>query len=430
MNRVAIAFLTKNRVDLSRQTVEPLLRRDKFDLWWMDGSKTEAGRTFAAKNFFGREVHFHYRGNVVGGADAAIVYALTALLDAPVIHPDESLGIARIQTYSHIGICENDVLLDADWFEPTMALFEQGARDGLSVGAVSARAYEDRVLIQRDGYAVMHNLGAGVVIFTREAARLVLDNYRTTFTSENRAAFSQLSGIDIGSYWAFRGSEHWLTVDWSFDKVLASHGLCSLALTPCKATMIGQDPPLEDQGLKLIGKDQAGAYGGGSQEFETFRDRTRDIREGSLQISTRLYYRDPAGAYLIFPHQLQEIGGSYEGEWRLKWSQGFGPFVWKAEQPGASLSVPVFGPAELLFLGGPEGGQIQIVDDSGFTARPDLPPEKSGSVVSIMLPGNMSYRTVRVTALSAGICFYGLRTREAQPWLPNVRFDHSVLPPI
>jgi len=36
---------------------------------------------------------------------------------------------------------------------------------------------------------------------------------------------------------------------------------------------------------------------------------------------------------------------------------------------------------------------------------------------------------VRLTALSPGVCFLGLKTREPQPWLPNVKFDYWTLPP-
>ena len=62
----------------------------------------------------------------------------------------------------------------------------------MEVGAVSARCYEDRILIQRAGYTVCHNLGAGMIMFTRKAAELVLQNYRTVWTTENRLLFSQL----------------------------------------------------------------------------------------------------------------------------------------------------------------------------------------------------------------------------------------------
>jgi len=153
----------------------------QHDLWWIDGSETLEGQQALEETSFTR----HHSG-IRGGADAAIVFALTAMLNHPV-------------GYTHVGLCENDVLLAPDWFDRTMALFGKGEADGLSVGAVSARAYDDRILIQRDGYAVMHNLGAGHVVYTREAARLILDNYRSAWWPDNRAIFAQLSGIDNGA---------------------------------------------------------------------------------------------------------------------------------------------------------------------------------------------------------------------------------------
>jgi hypothetical protein len=47
MNKIAIAFLTKDRVDLSKRTIVPLLQPDKFDLFLIDGSDTPAGMRFA-----------------------------------------------------------------------------------------------------------------------------------------------------------------------------------------------------------------------------------------------------------------------------------------------------------------------------------------------------------------------------------------------
>ena len=105
--------------------------------------------------------------------------------------------------------------------------------------------------MQRDGYAVMHNIGAGVVIFTREAAEIVLRTFRTHWWPDNVKLFAQLSGIDLRTYAAFRGNEQWVTTDWGWEAQLARHGLASLALTPAKCSMIGQDPPLHEQGLEL-----------------------------------------------------------------------------------------------------------------------------------------------------------------------------------
>lgn len=409
MNNVAIAFLTKDRTQLTVQSIEPLRKRP-FDLFWVDGSVTEAGEQFSLTYHLPPSFMFH---NVRGGPDAAIVFALTTMLANP--------------QYDYVGLCESDVLLDDDWFSPTMDLFTAQAH----VGAVSPRCYEDRILIQCDGYAIMHNLGAGCVIFTRQAARIVLDNYRTGWTTDNRTVFNQRSSIDIGAYWAFRGNEHWLTADWHFDVALARHGLCSLALTPAKCQMIGQSPPLAEQGLTLVGgtNPRLGSYQKWKSEEVSKYLRTRQ----GVRITAAARIHQLRGHYTYFPHQLHQLGAKYEGEWRMKWSQGFGPFSWQASAAGDSLTVPLSGVCELLVHGGERGGKVEIVDmHSGYACSPTLPPEQqpTAGVLALALPSGVSYRDVKFTALSPGIVFYGMRTGEPQVFDLNAKpFDYSILPP-
>ena len=38
MNKVAISFSTKNRYELTRQSIDPLYQPERFDLFWCDGS--------------------------------------------------------------------------------------------------------------------------------------------------------------------------------------------------------------------------------------------------------------------------------------------------------------------------------------------------------------------------------------------------------
>ena len=423
MTRVAIAFSSKDRVDLTRRTIEPLLQPDKFTLLWCDGSNTPEGQDFFTNHASGNAM----KREVRGGSCRYIVYALTTLL---------ALGV------DYVGLCENDVLLDPDWFEPTMALFEQGKADGLEVGAVSARNYEDRVLIQRDGYSINHNLGAGMVIFSRQAAEIILQTYRTGWTSENRKIFSILSGIDIGSFWAFKGGEHMLCADWAWDHILAAHGMCSLALTPAKATQLED---IAAMGLKMVAAPMQSRVD--QHAYETFRERSARIRAGGLtlpvQAGDRLYHD---GAHVIFPHQIAQLGGYYEGDWHFKWSMGYGCFAWKAglsmqddacsTQSFAGSSpaahIPVFGPVDVLVSGGERGGRMQVEDYySGYVCSPNLQPEgNEGHVLQIAIPGGFNYRTIRVTALTPGVVFYGIRTREAQCLLQPSTFSFNDLPPL
>lgn len=397
--KLGLALLTKDHPELTRRSIEPLLQPGKFDLWNIDGSDKPL--------VFGGVCAIH---GVRGGPDAAIVCALTHLLEFE-------------HGYTHVGLCEQDVLLDKDWFAPTMELFKQGEQDGLDVGAVSARAYEDRILIQRDGYGLMHNLGAGMAIFTRDAARLILDNYRTGWAPDNRSTFLALSGVDIGGYWAFRGGEHALTADWHFDVILARHGLTSLALTPSRATMLDQD--IAAQGLKMA--DGTMDVLRNNLAFDRFCAATKMIRGGWLDIggnSDRILY---CGGYVYFPHQLHGLNSYFSFGWRLKNSQAYGPFALQAAEQtetgcGCYVNLMVQGPCEVNMTG---PGKVRVTDTgTGLELMPELPAE----FTSIMLPSGPAHRLINIVAVTPGVQFHGIRTRDRQPWMTSYAFDYMRLP--
>jgi len=407
VNKVAIAFSTCDRVELTKRSIEPLLQPNNFDLFWIDGSKSEEGRGLAMSY-----PNVDFSLNVRGGSGAAIVFALSQMLN-------------HSKKYNYVGLVENDVLLGDNWFHPTMELFSHGWGAGFKkVGSVSARCYEDRILTQCDGWAVVHNTGAGMIIFDREAAELVLNYYRTQWTLENRAIFAVLAGTDIGRYWAFRGGEHMLVADWRWDALLASRGLASLALTPSPVEMIGQVPPLAEQGLKIVTDPKQ--IPAEREIFERYRDNLNAIRSGDLKMPDYRFCQN-----YIFPHQIPLIGGSYRGDWHLKDAQGFGPFAWQAGLHPCTMEVPVFGPCDFLISGGPGGSRVRIEDDyTGFSCDPDLMPEGTGNVLELTIPPAMAHRTIRMTALAPGMTFYGLKVAYSQPEHPKVKFDHSVLPPV
>ena len=403
MNQVGIAYLTKDRPELSVRTIEPLLEHTRYDVWWIDGSDTKAGEEFPW-TFRGKVHSIH--SNVRGGADAAIVYALSTLYDAG---------------YQFIGLAENDVLLPRDWFESTMPLFDH---QRISVGAVSARAYEDRVLIQRDGYAVMHNLGAGHVIFRREVVPLILDHYRTGWTTTNRRVFAQRCGLDIGAWWAFRGGQHWLTADWHFDTILAAHGYASLALTPSEVEMIGQDPPLEEQGLRIA-----------REPVEALRNEDAWARLCN-PIDTRTIPLGQAasldgGTQIFFAHQVVSLDGGIHGEWTCKWVQGFGPFAYvsgytrqKEDLPRIDMSIS--GTCAIL-LSSKTGGHIRITAENGYDAT--LQVQANADVLRFLVPAAIAYRRITVSMLDPDIVFHGIEVHEPQPTAP-FSFRHSSLPPV
>jgi len=429
--KVAIAFLTKDRVDLSSRTMRNFLDGcspiSDFDLFWIDGSATEEGRVFAQTG--NATACGMLCSGIRGGPDAAVAYALTTMLQSR-------------SNYTHIGLCESDVLLQPGWFERTMELFELGARDGLSVGAVSPRAYVDRVLIQRPDYAIMHNLGWGVQIMTCGAARLALNHMRTGHTLENRRTFAHLTGMDIGTFWAFGASENNLCADWGNDKVLASCGLASLALTPSPVEMIGQTPPLAEQGLTIAtGPVEARRS---EEVFEKFQLRTERRRRQGWGVAIPYAMPEAHGVFTYFPHQIGLVGGWYSGDWKLHWHQGLGPFAWKAPTHAEifcstkgllvdppTMEVRVSGPCQLLVSGGANGGQVLVEDTySGYSNDPMMEPEARQGIIAITVPAGIAYRRIRLTALTPGVIFYGLKTNEFQPFEADWHFDHSVLPPV
>lgn len=430
--KTAIAYLCKDRPELIEQSLPPLVagaRQQQYNLFVIDGSDGVEAQMEILRQLQDKDRYF---GNVRGGAGAAIVFALTEMLKGD---------------YDYVGLCEADVLLPVGWFDSVFALFSRGLDDGLSVGAVSSRCYEDRVLFQRAGYVVCHNLGAGHILFRREAAELVLKHFRTGWTADNRRIFSQLTGTDIGTFWAFRINEHYTTADWHWDVTLAAHGLASLALTPSLVEMIGQNPPLDQQGLKIVTSavsercDDAG--------FHWFSDRLSALREGKFYVGvdTQFHFDPNTSTWTYFPHQMHMLGGRYEGDWRLKEMRGWGTFAWMAGDRGQqetpstadvliyeypTLYVPVFGSLAVLVSGGKNGGQFSIEDESsGFHAQPDLPPEgEQGQVLQLLVPGGLNYRTLKITALTPGVVFYGLQSREKQPFDPSATFRYSDLPPV
>ena len=113
MNRIAIAFSTCDRVELSRQSIEPLLKHP-FDLFWFDGSKTDEGKALFLEEGMAAGVKMVHQ-KVTGGSGAAIVYGLTTMLK----HPNQ---------YELVGLCENDVVLPHDWFMDRLYRYSMKAK--------------------------------------------------------------------------------------------------------------------------------------------------------------------------------------------------------------------------------------------------------------------------------------------------------------
>jgi len=204
--------------------------------------------------------------------------------------------------------------------------------------------------------------------------------------------------------------------------MLASYGLASLALTPSPVEMLGQDPPLAEQGLTIAKREVASL-----RDDVAFHWFVKSSRAPFLPAHCGSRFIDNTGAEIIFAHFLYGLGDTqFAGNWCLKFFQGFGPFAWCSGEAGCSVTVKVLGPVEFMVTG---PGQVQLEDlMSGYKTKPVLPPN-TGQPIMLIAPAGVSYRQVRLTMLSSGICFHGLRCKDAQPMNALWTFDHNVLPP-
>ena len=195
--------------------------------------------------------------------------------------------------------------------------------------------------------------------------------------------------------------------------------------------MIGQVPPLHEQGLKIAAepvewlRDDPG--------FVLYAARQLAIRQGRRHLPRNDWLLHDQGGCTIFPHHVPKLGGVYEGDWRLKWLMGFGPFVWRAGADMEHLSIQVesgrewsspprhptltvslYGPVSFLVSGGEHGGKVHLVDThSGYEITPELPPEGGEiKILNLTVPGSVTYRTLKLTMLTPSTCFYGIRTTE------------------
>jgi SAM-dependent methyltransferase len=200
-----------------------------FDLVWVDGSVTPEGKalpqSIKLRNCQIVEVH----SDVKGGPDNAIRLGLKRLLH---------LG------YQYCGLIENDVAFEPCWFPKLVELFKLAEEDGLSVGATTVRTINSRVLLYRSQYAILWNTGAGMVLFTREAARIILAAYKAENANSLARFYMDRFGVDLAPIWELRmdKSNRELGCDWAYSMHLYKHGLVSLGSIPSMAFNVDFDP--------------------------------------------------------------------------------------------------------------------------------------------------------------------------------------------
>ncbi len=223
MNAV-FSFQSKDRYEFTRESMLSVLADDGFDLLWTDGSVDSEVPALAARLQNSHPRIFSVELNIRGGADAAVRFALEQLLQWP--------------KYDWIGLIENDVVLHPGWFDKLMHTISLAESDGVKVGAASIRGYQSRVLEYRRGYSLDWAIGAGMVLFSREAAEIILHEY---------PAF-HMTMSDIYSFYAQEFHRYircveWRnydqscvpTCDWNYAPALYRHGLSCVGAIPSMA---------------------------------------------------------------------------------------------------------------------------------------------------------------------------------------------------
>jgi hypothetical protein len=225
---VGFIFSSKDRVELTRRSIESIDVCPGFDLIWLDGSSDQAAREFAA-SYAPRRMHIAGRFfDVGGGPDAVIVNGLKLL---------------SRQGYAWCGMIENDIEFEPGWFAALMKLFDRGRELGLSVGAAGVRTLDSRVLAYGSDFALMWDIGAGMILFARCAMEIVLANYAVTESQILARFYQRRFGVDLSDRWEiWQGYPNLqLSTDFNYCPQLYRHNFACLGSVPSLAKNIDVD---------------------------------------------------------------------------------------------------------------------------------------------------------------------------------------------
>lgn len=229
-DRIGFAFSSRDRYFFTLQTLQSLDTEAGFDLIWNDGSTEPAVPALAANYKFRHARLVEFNPDVTGGAERAVCFGLSRLLE---------LG------YDYVGLIENDILLRHGWFRHLLEVFSRGAAEGIACGSATARSFESHVLEYRNGYAIQADIGAGMVLFSRAAAEIIMELYSNPsslqMTTHSWQKFhADLFGVDLRNFapfWAYPPNQAVpCTLDWGYTPSLYLKGYASLSTIPSYAS--------------------------------------------------------------------------------------------------------------------------------------------------------------------------------------------------
>ena len=226
-DRVGFAVSTKDRAAFTCRTLESLDTEGGFDIVWNDGSDQPEARALPKTFRFRNARLVEVNEGVRGGPDRCICFGLERLLK---------------QGYDYVGLMENDIVMDHGWFPRLMNLFALTAADGIVCGAATVRSFESRVIEHRGGYSINWGTGAGMILFSRPAAEVILRQYPKLRMSTGSIArfYARLFRIDLNlrtqdKEGKWTQQDVWLTYDWGYTPMLYMHGYASVGSIPSLA---------------------------------------------------------------------------------------------------------------------------------------------------------------------------------------------------
>jgi len=229
-DKIGFAFNTKDRIDLSLKCLPTIDQNGGFDMIWCDGSDTKEGQELPDKYVFKNVRLKGIFKNVKGGPDKAIQFSLKKLID---------MG------YDYCGLIENDILFEPGCFSKLKNIISLAYKDGVVVGAASVRNYRSRVLEFRDGYSINWNIGAGMILLSRKAAQLILDNYDDLYNFGRKLSLYYLKTFDVDLRKSSEPARYFIgkpaSADFSYDMILYKNGLASISSVPSLVKDIGID---------------------------------------------------------------------------------------------------------------------------------------------------------------------------------------------
>ena len=385
---MAVAYSTKDRVELTRVTVAPLIDDPNLDLFWFDGSATEAGQALPLALLPGHSSICELHRGVIGGPDSAIMY---------------SLSVLQARGYELVVLIENDVLVSDGWYACMRASMDAAEADGFKVGGASARVLAERVLSFNDRYCLLLNSGAGFVALTPPAIDIVLTNYRTTHCAELAQIFHAATGLDIAATHGVNAQA--LCADYFYDAVLYAHGF---VMTSPLVTMVTNVDP---QYAAIFEAWQVTAPGGHlearrnlitspsqivASEFGFFRFQKSVVSDRALIACHHLHVEVNPTSPAV-PVRLL-------GLWRRRWNQGLGPFAlfgdgqMRIVMHGSTVGLTVFTRGKRATL--------QLSGCGGYCASVVVEPDK---IYELTLPAEIYQKQDAVLDVTEGeIGFVGL----------------------